>query len=51
MWFVFLDSFELRNGLLETFFGHSLKELWYKQQGVNCGFGVIDGGLYLFNLN
>ena len=49
--FSFLDSFELWDGLLESSFDYSLRELGPKQQRASCRFGVVDIGVYLFNLN
>ncbi len=33
------------------FCDYTFKELRCKQQGGSCGFGVVDAGLYLSNLN
>ena len=47
----FLDYFELWDGLLESFFGYSSRESRCKQQASNCGFDVVDTGVYLFTLS
>ncbi|GAI15789.1 unnamed protein product, partial [marine sediment metagenome] len=43
--------FQLWDGLLESFCDYTLKELRCKQQGNDCGFGMVDTGFWLFNLN